>query len=113
MPAPDPRLQHRRERAGRDLAAALDRHSLTRDRLLRHPERDELPLGPALLDLAQLLDAGEVRPERADPAEAARDRVPLRSDVVPVERVADLEPERVAGAEAAGHDAAGKNRVPE
>ena len=48
-----------------------------------------------------------------DPAEAARDRVPLRADVVAVQRVADLEPQRVARAEAAGHDAAREDRVPE
>ena len=69
--------------------------------------------GPLLLDPAQLLGAGEVLVERARPAEAGADRVRVRRDVVPVQRVADLEPQRVAGAEAARHRARRDDRVPE
>ena len=113
VPEADAGVEHRRERARGDLAAALDRHPLTRDRLLGHPEGDELALRAARLDLAQRPGADEVGVERADPAEAARDRVPLRPDVVAVQRVADLEPQRVARAEAARRDAAGEDRVPQ
>src|SRR5581483_5593602 len=74
---------------------------------------DELALRPALADLAQALDAREGRLERADPAESARDRVPLRTDVVTVQRVAHLEPQRVARAEAARGDAAPEDRRPQ
>src|SRR4051812_19389228 len=84
----DPDVEHRRERARGHLATAFNRHVLPRDRLLGHLERDELLLRPALLDRAQRLDAGEVGVERARPAEPGRDRVPLRPDVVAVQRVA-------------------------
>ena len=57
--------------------------------------------GPSSLIAAQLVDAGELLVERARPAEPGGDRVRLRRDVVAVQRVADLEPQRVARAEAA------------
>ena len=60
-----------------------------------------LRAGPSLLDPAQRLDAGELGVERARPAEPGGDRVGLGRDVVPVQRVADLEPQRVARAEPA------------
>ena len=69
--------------------------------------------GPSLLDPAQLLDPGEVRVERADPAEAGRDRVRVRADVVAVQRVADLEAQRVPRAEPARLRSALDHRVPE
>src|SRR5207253_3437854 len=84
-----------------------------RDRLLRHPEGDELLLRAALLDLAQPLRAGEAGVERAGPAKAGGNRVPLRADVVAVQRVTHFEPQRVARAEARGSDAAREDRVPE
>src|SRR5579862_1597361 len=118
VPEPDPDVEHGRVRAGGDLAAATavrkrDRHVLTRNGLLGHDERDEPLFRPACLDLPEPLDAGELRVERARPAEAGRDRIPLRSDVVAVERIADLEPQRVARPEPAGRDAAFEDRVPE
>ena len=100
-------------RSGRDLAAALDRHALARDGALLHDERDELARRALLLDPPQRLDAGEVGVERARPAETGGDRVRLGRDVVAVERVADLEPKRVARAEAARRHAAREDRVPE
>ena len=69
--------------------------------------------GPRLLDPAQLVGAGEVLVERARPAEPGRDRVGLGRDVVAVQRVADLEPQRVARAEPARHGAARDDGVPE
>ena len=81
--------------------------------LVLHDEGDELARRPLGLDPAQLLDPGELLVERADPAEAGGDRVRLRADVVAVQRVADLEPERVAGAEAARRRAAREDGVPE
>ena len=92
---------------------ALDRHRLTWDGLLFHDEGDELPLGAGLLHAAKRLDACEVRLEGARPPEAGRDRVGRRRDVVPVQRVADLEAQRVSGAEAARRDATLENRVPQ
>ena len=110
----DALVEHRRVRAGRDLAAApRSAMPCARNRLLLHHERDELPLRSRLLDPAELLDAGEVLVERARPAQAGRDRVRLRRDVVAVQRVADLEPERVARAEAARGGAARDDGVPE
>ena len=50
--------------------------------------------------------AGEFLVERADPGEPGRDRVSLGRDVVAVQRVADLEPQRVARSEAARRGAA-------
>ena len=50
---------------------------------------------------------------RADPAEARLDRVRVLRDVVAVQRVADLEPQGVARAEAAGHGAGLDQRVPQ
>ena len=50
---PMPCVEHRRVRAGGDLAALEDRHALARDRALLHHERDEPLLGALLLDLAQ------------------------------------------------------------
>ena len=100
-------------RARGDLAALDDRHALPRDGPLLHHEGDEPALGPFVLDPAQLLDAGEVLVERAHPAEPGGDRVRVRSDVVAVQRVADLEPETVARAEPARRDAALEHRIPE
>src|SRR5205085_4328082 len=85
----------------------------TRDRLVHHDERGEPPRRPGLLDSTELLDAGELLVERADPAEAGRDRVGLGRDVVAVERIADLEAEGVARAEAARLRAALQHGVPE
>src|SRR5690349_25007785 len=90
-------------RAGGDLPAALDGHALARDRLLRHHERRELPLRAARRELAQLVRTGELLLEGTAPREAGGDGVRLGRDVVPVQRVADLEAQRVARAEAAGH----------
>src|SRR5581483_21017 len=64
-------------------------------------------------DPAQLLGAREVAVERARPAEAGGDRVRVGRDVVAVQRVADLEAEGVAGAEAAGHGARREHRLPQ
>src|SRR5579862_5845186 len=109
----DADVEHRRERTARDLSAAFDRHPLPWDRLLGHDERDEPSLRPVLLDRAQALDAAELRVERARPTEPRRDRVPLRADVVAVEREADLQAQRVARAQPTRRDAAGEDRVPE
>src|SRR6266516_1310929 len=109
----DADVEHRRERPGRHDAATLDRHSLPRDRLLGHHERDQPLPGALLLDLAQALDAGELGLEGTGPAEPGRHGVVLRVDVVAVQRVADLEPQGVTSAEAAGCDTAGEDRVPE
>src|SRR4051812_9321105 len=95
----DAEVEHRRERAGGHLAAALDTHALSRDRLLGHPKRHELLLGAVLLDLAEPLGPGEAGVESARPGKTRGDGVPVRADVVPVERVAHLEPKRVARAE--------------
>ena len=70
-------------------------------------------VGSYFLDPTQRLDPGELGVEGARPTESCGDRVGLGGDVVPVQRVADLEPKRVAGAEAAGGGSAGENRVPE
>ena len=67
--------------------------------------------GPLGLGAPQHVGAGEVLVERADPAEARLDRVRLLRDVVAVQRVADLEPQRVARAEPAGHDAGSRLRA--
>jgi hypothetical protein len=66
-----------------------------------------------LLDAPQLGRAGELLPERARPAEAGRDRIGRLGDVVAVQRVAGLEPQRVARAEPARDDAACEHRVPQ
>src|SRR5581483_11597105 len=81
------------------LTPAFDRHSLPGNRLLLHYESDEPARGAVFLDLAKRLRPGEVLVPRADPAEPGRDRVGIRTDVVSVERVADLQPERVASPE--------------
>ena len=47
----DASVEHRRVRPRCDLSSALDRHALSRYRLLLHDERDELSLGAAGLDL--------------------------------------------------------------
>src|SRR4029079_11743481 len=60
VPHADADVEHRRVRARGDLAPALDRHALPRNRLVLHHEGDELPLGAFLLDPAQRLDAGEL-----------------------------------------------------
>src|SRR5437762_336361 len=109
----DSDLEHRRVRAGGHDTAAVDRHPLARDRLLAHHERDELPLRALRLDAAQLVRAGEVRVERARPPQACGDRVRLGRDVVPVQRVADLEAQRVARAEPARLRTARDDRVPQ
>ena len=113
VPHPDAHVEHRRVRARRDLAASLDGHPLARHGALLHHERDELARRAFLLDSAERLHSGELRLERTRPAEPGGDRVRLRRDVVPVERVADLEPERVAGAEAARRHSAREDGVPE
>src|SRR5262249_32375691 len=82
------------------------------DGLLGHAERGEAPRGAFLLGAAQDVRPGEVLGERADPAESGLDGVRLGRDVVAVERVADLEAERVARTEAAGSDVLRKQRVP-
>ena len=96
-----------------DLASALDRHALARHGALLHDERDELARRPFRLDAAKLLDPGELRLERARPPEPRGDRIGLGRDVVAVQRVADLEPQRVARAEAAGRRAAREDGIPE
>ena len=72
-----------------------------------------LRAGTLFLDPPELLDPGEVRVERARPAEPGGDRVGLLRDVVAVQRVADLEPKRVARAEPARDGAAREHGVPE
>src|SRR5204862_2766153 len=57
--------------------------------------------------------AGEVLLERADPAETRGDRVGVGTDVVPVKRVADLEPQRVARPEPAWNRATLEHAVPQ
>ena len=99
--------------AGCDLTPALDRHSLPRDRSLLHHERREPLLWAVFLDEPELLDTCELLAECADPAEAGRDRIGLGPDVVPVQRVADLEPERVARTQPRRRDAALHDSVPE
>src|SRR5581483_2442614 len=106
-------IEHRRVRPRGDLAAALDRHAPAGNGTVAHPERHEPLLGPGGLDLAEPLHTGEVRIERACPAEAGRDRVPLRTDVVAVEREADLESQRVARPEPARRDTGREHRVPQ
>ena len=69
--------------------------------------------GPSSFWRRSTVDAGELLVERARPAEPRLDRRSLRRDVVSVERVADLEPKRVARAETAREDAALEDRVPE
>ena len=100
-------------RAGRDLAAALDRHALPGNRLVLHHEGDEPALGAVGLHAAEDVDALELLVERARPPEAGRDRVGVRADVVAVQRVADLEAQRVAGAEPARDGAALEHGVPQ
>ncbi len=90
-----------------DLAAG------TRDRPLEHAERDEPVRRPVLARARQHVRAGELTLARADPAEAGLDRVRVRPDVVPVQRVTDLEPQRVARAEAAGQRAGLGQRIPQ
>ena len=69
--------------------------------------------GPSALIRRSSSTPGELRVERARPAEPGRDRVGVRRDVVAVQRVADLEPQRVARAEPARLRAARDDRVPE
>ena len=109
----DADVEHRRVRSGRHLASALDRHALARHGALLHDERDELAGWAFVLDAPQRVDSGEVGVERARPAETRRDRVGLGRDVVAVERVTHLEPQRVARAEAARRHPALEDRVPE
>src|SRR5581483_6207979 len=109
----DADAEHRREGPGGHLAPALERHALPWDARVGHRERDQALLGAVLLHVAQRVRADEVGVERADPRKAARDRVPLRTDVVAVQRVAHLESKRVAGAEPARRDAAREDRVPQ
>src|SRR5207244_13614400 len=89
------------------------RQALPRKRLLVHNERDELPLGAARLDLAQLLRAAELLVERTEEAEACGDRVGLGRDVVAMERQGSLEPQRVTSAEPAGNCAALCHAIPQ
>src|SRR5438094_1315912 len=86
-------------RSGRDVAAALDRHPLARDRLLLHHEGNELSGGALRLDLTELLRTRELLVECTTPREPSRDRIRLRCDVVPVQGVAHLEAKRVACSE--------------
>src|SRR5438874_1325032 len=112
-PETGPDLEHGRMRAGRHLAAAVDRHPLPGNRLLLHHEGDEPALGAVGLDAAEDVDTLELLLERARPPEAGGDRVGVRPDVVAVQGVADLEAQRVAGAEPARDDAALEHCVPE
>ena len=100
-------------RAGRDLAAALNGHPLPRNCSLFHHEGNEAASGPFGLDPSQFLRPGEVRLNGADPAKPGRDRVRVGADVVAVQGVADLETERVAGAEACRLRPALDNPVPQ
>ena len=100
-------------RAGGHLAAALDRHALPGNRLLLHHEGDEPALGAVRLDAAEDVDALELLVERARPPEAGGDGVGVRPDVVAVQRIADLEAQRVARAEPARDGAALEHGVPE
>src|SRR6478752_9728534 len=73
-------------------------------------ERDEL-LG-CRARLGQRVGADEARLALAAPAEAGLDRVAVLGQVVSVEVEADLEPERVAGAEADRGGSGRGERVP-
>ena len=109
----DALVEHRRVRARRDLATTGDWHALPRNRLLLHHERDELPLGPAsLIARSSSTPLNSFPSAHVQPSPAEIASVSWR-DVVAVQRVADLEPERVSRAEAAGDGAAGDDRVPE
>ena len=68
--------------------------------------------GPSALTRRSSSTPGELLVERAGPAEAGRDRVRVGRDVVAVQRVADLEAERVAGAEPARRRAAAERPHP-
>src|SRR5207237_8627553 len=109
----DPDLQRRRMRARRHLATTSDRHALPRDRLLLHHEGDETPLRPLGPDAPEDVYALEFLVQRTRPAEAGGDRVGVGPDVVAMERVTDLETERVALAEAARDGASLEHGVPE
>ena len=69
--------------------------------------------GAFLADTAQLVRPRELGVELARPAEPGRDRVRFGRDVVSVQRIADLEAERVARAEPAGYGAPCQHGVPE
>ena len=68
---------------------------------------------PLVLDPAQLGRAGEVLREVARPAEPGRDRIRVGGDVIAVQRITHLEPERVTCAEAAGRRPVLDDRVPQ
>src|SRR5579862_3202474 len=90
-----------------------DCHALTRDGLLLHHERDEPALRPVRLDLPEDVGALELLVQCARPAETGRERIGVRPDVVPAQRVADLEPQRVARAEPTWHDTALDHSIPQ
>ena len=96
----DADAERRRQRAGRHDAAADHRVALAGDARAGDRERDE-PLGGALRAVARdALVPDEARRLLARPAEAGLDRAAVLGQVVAVEVEADLEPQRVAGAEA-------------
>ena len=114
-----PRCERGRERPARDLAddgalAVEDRARGPRHgALLVHAQRDEPALRAVGARAREHVRARELLVARADPAEARLDRVRVLRDVVAVQRVADLEPQGIARAQAAGHGAGLDQGVPQ
>ena len=101
-----PWSRHGRQRAARHLAAADDRVALAGDAGAGQHERHELLARCPLALRPDDLRADEARVLLAAPAEAGLDRPAVLGQVVAVEVEADLEAQRVAGAEADGRGAA-------
>src|SRR5204863_4163286 len=93
--------------------AVEDRHALPRDPGFLQDEGSEPPRRAFFLDPPELGRSGELLVESTHPAETGGDRVRLGTDVVPMQGVADLEPQRVAGTEAAGDRAPREHAIPE
>ena len=97
----DADVEHRRMRPRGHLAPAFDRHPLARNGALLHDERDELASGPSsLIRRSVPPPVKSVSSAHAQPRPAAIASVSGR-DFVSVQRVAHLEPKRVARPEAA------------
>src|SRR4051794_18304515 len=108
----DPLVEAGRERPARDLAAADDGIALARDPRAREDKGDELLGGAVRAGVGDRLRADEARVLLAAPPEAALDRAAALHQVVAVEVEADLEAQRVAGAEADRRRAFARERVP-
>src|SRR5438045_1880074 len=111
---PEPGPERRRHRPARHLAGRPHGHPLARDPPPRDAEGDE-PVEPAGLALRpQRRGAHELLAiERAHPAQTRLERRAALRQVVAVERIADLEPQRVARAEAGRCRAGSEELVPE